>query len=140
MAIIIPVVGEVELLKRVLGISVADSDVVIKLYKNDYTPNNGTTVSNFVEPNDSYYEAITVNNSVWEITAGDISPATPTSAINQDEESPIDFIFNEYEKVYGYFVTNSNGDLLWAERFDAPIDLGQDGGTITIVPRMQLTD
>lgn len=41
--------------------------------------------------------------------------------------------------IYGYYVTNSGGSLLWIERFDIPIPMTTDGAYLVITPRLTFT-
>lgn len=60
MSLVAPDVGEVLLLSYALN-KVAQGDVKLHLYTNDYTPVEGSTISNFTECTASGYSAKTIS-------------------------------------------------------------------------------
>jgi hypothetical protein len=133
MALVVSNVGEGEMLKRVLNITVTDNDVVIRLYSNNYTPVEASVVGDFTEITATGYSAVTATPGNWVITEGD-----PTDASYPQTE----FALSSAEpEVYGYYITNSAGDiLLWSERFvDGPYVIGAGGGSIFITPKIELS-
>lgn len=126
MALVVPDVGEVELLTRML-----DSDVVMHLYTNDVDPAESNTVSTFTEAGDASYSEATLTGGSWTIeTESGVTSATYAQQ---------DFVFEGAATVYGYYVTDVAGTtLLWAERFSSSASFGSGGGTISITPTIEL--
>ena len=90
--------------------------LTMKLYSNNVTPGDGDTAATYTEVSGGGYASKPLTFANWTITAG-----TPSSA----NYSPIqEWTFtgptNAPGTIYGYFVTrNSDGKLMWAERFPA---------------------
>lgn len=131
MALLVPDVGEVEMLKRILNFS-ATGDVRIHLYANNYTPVEGSIVGNFTECSAAGYAAITLTGASWSIAT-----ATGTSEAAYAQQT---FTFTATQVVYGYYVTNSaNTIVLWAELFTGgPFNIPAGGGSVKVTPKIQL--
>lgn len=131
MALLVPDVGEVEMLKRMLNYS-ATGNVVLHLYANSYTPVEGSVVGNFTECSASGYAAITLTGSSWSIATS--SGVTTASYAAQT------FSFSAAQVVYGYYVTNAAGTIvLWAELFaSAPFNIPSGGGSVQVTPKLVL--
>jgi hypothetical protein len=125
MALLVPNVGETELLSRMLNKSTT-GDVKIHLYSDDVTPAEGDTVSSYTLITDP--AAISLTGSNWSVTDGTASYAQQT------------FTFSGSATAYGYVVTDAAGTtLLWSERFtDGPYTIPAGGGTIKITPNISL--
>lgn len=128
MALLVPDVGEVLLLRRALNHAAAD-DVVIHLYTNDHAPDEGDTVANYTEEDDASYAAVTLNS--WSVST---SGGTTTA-----EHPAVTFTFAAATTVYGYYVTDNAGTtLLWAEEFGSATTYGAGGGTLEVTPKITL--
>lgn len=127
MALLVPNVGETEMLDRILNVS-ASGDVKLHLYSDNVTPAEADTVASYTLVTDP--AAITLTGASWDTTttAGTASYAQQT------------FTYTGAGTAYGYVVTNSAGTtLLWAERFtDGPYEIPSGGGTIKITPQISL--
>ena len=121
MAIVVSNSGEVEMLTLLLA-----GNLTYHLYSNDYTPVEGSVVGNFTEATLAGYSAETITGGTWTIGTTD----NITSGSNDD----IDFILTGAGTVYGYYVTNGDGDLMWSERFTSEGTFTSEGGSITITP------
>ena len=136
MALVVPNVGEEEFLKRILNIT-SDTQVFVKLFINDYVPIETSVAADFTESVDASYVTyipFEIAGNSWTITQGD-----PTEAVFNGTGGDIDFPFASTETVYGYFLTNNTGNLLWAERFtDGPYNILVDGGVVHVIPKMSL--
>ena len=141
MALLVPATGEAEMLKRVIGLPTesVDGNVHIHLYKNDYTPVEGSVLGDFTElidATDQNYALVELIAATW----GTPSGSDPTTIAYAQQTwtflgTPATAI-----SVYGYFVTaDDNTTLLWAERFtDAPYNIPDTGGSVSITPQLQL--
>jgi len=125
MALVVPNEGEAEMLKRIVGQT--NTDLVVRLFGNDITPDENSVFGDFVYTSVTAYGA---SNSLW-VISGD-----PTEA----SYPQMSFVFEAGETVYGYFVHNAEGDkVLWAERFvDGPYVVPPTGGTVYVTPKIQL--
>lgn len=110
-----------------LGLAPA-TDKVIHLYKNDVTPSSSSVIGTFTECTEFGYAPQTLAMGDWSVALD----MTGTGAIGS--HAPITFTFTEAVTVYGYYVTDTGVNLLWAERFTMPFSLGAGGGDIGISP------
>lgn len=132
MALLVPNVGEVELLSRLLNKNAPDN-VVLHLYTNNVTPDEADVVGTYTEATAAGYSAITLTGASWSVAT-----VTGTTTASYAQQT---FTFTAAEPaVYGYYVTNNAGTvLLWAERFtDGPYAIPSGGGTIKITPKIEL--
>lgn len=130
MSISCPNAAEVLLLQYIVGVVNAGSPV-ISLYKNDLTPVEATTITDFTESTEAGYGAKTLTSASWTTT---LSGDTATAVYSQET-----FSFTTGADVYGYYITDTANALMWCERFTgAPFQLPTGGGTIAISPRVTL--
>jgi hypothetical protein len=126
MALLVPNVGEVEILTRALTFEGSK----LKLYTNDYTATETSIIGNFTECAVAGYAHKTLTGTVsggtWVISTA--SNITTASYAQQS------YAITTATSCYGYMVTNSAGTVvLWAERFTgAPFTLPAGGGTINV--------
>lgn len=129
MSLVVPDVLEVEILTEKLTPA-----LTLKLYGNDVTPSGSSSAASFNEIAGGGYTNKPLTFANWTITAG-----TPSTGVYNATQiwiftGPID----PPGSIYGYFVTrNSDGKLMWAERFPS----GQvpfspvAGSRINVLPR-----
>lgn len=129
MSLKVPDALEVEVLTTLLTPA-----LTLRLYGNNKTPANGDTTAAYTEISGGGYANKPLVFGSWTITAG--TPSTAAFAVVQvwNFTGPID----APGSIYGYYVTrNSDGKLMWAERFPpanvpfAPIA----GSRINVLPR-----
>lgn len=93
--------------------------LTLRLYKNDYTPDEESDSLDFVEANFSGYAAQAANN--WGIPFTDVDRGRINEVIH-------DFAHNGgvvSNSIYGYWLTYPDGSLAWAERNDlGPVNVG----------------
>ena len=130
MPLIVPDVGKVELLKYALK-NAASQNQILHLYSNDPTISDLTVLTDFTEVTGSGYSQISLLGSNWTV-----NPTNTTASYPEQT-----FIFSGAVLVYGYYVTNTDGDLLWCERFtNAPFSIPASGGQIAITLNITLSD
>ena len=134
MALLVPNVGEAEMLARILAVNTSPNNCVIRLYKNNKTPAEDDTTTSYTECTGAGYAPITLAGSNWSIaTVGGTTTA---------EYPQVTFTFTGAEPtIYGYYVTDSSATpkLLWAERFsDGPYAIPSGGGSVKITPKIEL--
>lgn len=127
--VVVPDVGKKQLLKFLTG-EVADIPTFIRLFKNDFTPGPATVIGDFTQADFSGYGAAATANPV---TAAALD-ASNRAVVTWD---PVTWTKNGAtgNTIYGYYVVDSTGSLLWAERFDGSIPMTVDGAFIQITPR-----
>lgn len=131
MPVVVPDSSEQYLLRVLLGIQAAPSQVVYHLFTNDYVPIESSTLSSFIELSGSLYAPLTIQTADWVVsTSGGI-----TTAIRSMYAWPI----SGGATLYGYFVTDASGTvLLWCERFSSPIVVPAGGGTLNFTGKISL--
>ncbi len=113
MSLVVPNALEVEILTQKLTPALS-----MKLYGNNATPSGSSSAASFTEIAGGGYLAKPLTFANWAITAGDPSVALYNAIQTWTFTGPI----NAPGTVYGYFVTrDSDGLLMWAERFSAAL-------------------
>lgn len=110
-------------------------DLTLKLYCNNYTPLDSSTAGSFTEASGGGYAAKTLSNGSWTVSnVGGIRQAayaqqtiTFTGALTTNTT------------VYGYFVLDADGVLVYAERFSVSFTPANNGDAMKITPVFQLS-
>lgn len=133
MALLVPDVGEVELLDKMLKDALStDEDYTLKLYKTDVTPAEGDTAGSYTEADFTGYAAKTLNRSGW---AGATTTAGTTSTSYAQQSWSMT---GTSQTIYGYWVIGvTSAVALWAEKFAASRTL-VDPSTLNLTPKMEL--
>ena len=132
MALVVPDVGEQELLKNCINNASPDNRI-IHLYTNDKVPAEGDLHTGYTAATASGYGPITLSGTNWVVNT--------SAGVTLGEYPQVTFTFTAGEPtIYGYYVTNNAVSiLLWAERFtDGPYVIPGGGGTLKITPRIAL--
>lgn len=131
MALVIPNVSEVKLLNNLLNIS-APTNTILHLYSNNLTPSSTTVIGDVTEVASGGYAAITLTSTSWTV-------ATSGGGVSTASYPEQTFNITTSATVYGYYITNLAGDLLWLERFTAaPFQLPGSGGQVLITSQLSL--
>ena len=127
--LLVPNVGEVLLLSYSLNKIAPGDTVLLKLFKNDYTPIERSVVVDFTEANTAGYSAIALAKAGWTIAT--VEGVTEDLDVTTAEQPQKTFTLTGAGSHYGYYITDeAETGLLWAERFsDAPHTLPDGGGT-----------
>lgn len=133
MALLVPDEGEVEMLKRIMGVSVAEN-LSLKLYTNAATIAEGNTSAAFTECATSGYAAIT-------LTAGGgwtCSTATGTSSATYAQQT-FTFTATTSPSVRGYYIVGAtSAKVYWAEELYASGQVFNNTDTLKITPKLEL--
>lgn len=133
MALVVPDLGEIELLTKLLINTTDTEDYIVRLYQNSYSPDNTTVVGDFTEADFTNYTAKTLARSDW---------ASPTTVGTKAESSTTTQSWTcgtTGNTVYGYYVVGStSGVCLWAEEFAASRIL-VDGDILNLLPKFTLS-
>lgn len=134
MALIVPNQGAELTLAAILN-KTAPQDLDLCLFKNDYTPVEGTTEANVTAADFTGYAVIQLTAATWTVTAG----ADPGSA-SYPEQTFTSTAGSQNQPIYGYYVKQrTSGKLVWAERFtDGPYTIVNNGDAIKVTPKITL--
>lgn len=133
MALLVPNVGEGELLGRALNEATPDN-CVLKLYQSNTTPAEADVVGTYTEATFTGYSSATLTGASWTVTEG-----APTYA-QYAQQAFTSSAGSQNQDIYGYYVTNNAGTiLLWAERFtNGPYNIANNGDEIRVTPYIEL--
>lgn len=132
MALVCPNVGEILLLKYILGIIDAGNPV-LHLYTNNVTPSDTTVKDDLVECDTVGYVPITLASSNWVVSQDGSTGLTMATFAERS------FSLTTATRLYGYYVTDTSNNLLWLEKFETVYDLPEDGGNVGISPSLNIT-
>ena len=129
MGLVVPNALEVEILTDKLN-----TPLTLRIFGNNYVPIGISLVANFTEIAGGGYLTKPLTFANWIIIAGDPSTATYNAQQIWTFTGPINAPFT----IFGYYVTrNSDGKLMWAERF--PMGLVPftpiNGSIIKVIPK-----
>ena len=131
MALVIPNVSEVTILNNMLNIA-TPTNTILHIYSNNLTPSSNTVIGDITEVTSTGYSAITLTSSSWSVSTS-VGGITTASYAEQT------FNMSTSATIYGYYVTNIAGGLLWLERFTAaPFQLPSSGGQVLITSQVSL--
>jgi hypothetical protein len=115
----------------------ASKNLSMKLYTNDYTPLQTSTTASFTSASGGGYAHIALLSGSWTVT-----PANdPSDATYAEQTYTFTGALDGSATVYGYYVVANagNGDLVWGERFATSFQPANNGDTIKITPRFQMS-
>lgn len=103
----------------------------LKLFKNDHVPASDDVNADYTEANFSGYASVALGD--WN-----------AAFLNTDDKGEIDadpasFVHNgggTSNTIYGAYVVDNAGDVIYAERFDAPRVMSANGDTIPYTARL----
>lgn len=120
--------GEIVMLEALVN-KTAPQDLVLRLFKNNYTPVNTTTEANVIEADFVGYSGITLTPASWVSLVG--APSSIAFAQRTFMSAAV-----QDQSIYGYYVTQAvSGKLVAAERFsDGPYRILQVGDPVKVTP------
>lgn len=132
MALVYTTTGANKTLIQYLG----SGNLTLRLFTNNYTPVVTSLNNMFTDAAGGNYAAITLDKNSWTTALnGNISEST------QNEQT---FTFTGNltgnAAVYGYFITDANNAAIWAERFGNNFTPTNNGDTIKITPKLQMSN
>jgi len=118
--------GEDLALKALLN-HTAGQNLVLRLFRNDQTPVDTHTASDYTEANFTGYANVTLTGSSWSVSGGLASYAQQAFTSSAGSQN---------QNVYGYYMTQtSSGLLVYAERFtNGPYNIADNGDVIRVTP------
>ena len=133
MALVVCNAGEVKLLTTAIKTALSvDESFTLRLYKNNYTPLATSVVGDFTEADFTGYTSKTLTRAGWN-AASSVS-GTGTIVFGTAQTWTCGASGNT---VYGIYVRDGSGDLVWAEKF-ASARVLTDTDTVTYTPQCTL--
>ena len=109
------------------------NNLTLRLFCNDVTP--AQTGISYSEATGGGYAAKTLTNGSWTVaTAND-----PSDAVYAEQTFTFTGALTTNTTVYGYYVTDADNTVLWAETLTAPFTPANNGDNIKITPKFQLS-
>lgn len=106
----------------------------INLFNNSHSCSSTTTTSNLVTATFSGY------------SQGTLSGLSVAGSLDGFNRAVASWSANTWTKsgatgntIYGYWVSDSSGNLLWCETFDTPVPMSVDGAYLVITPKFTFT-
>lgn len=132
--LLVPNVGEVQLLKFALGVDASENQT-LKLFASNTTPAEGDTAGTYTAATGGGYADKTLTKTSWSVanaggtTTGEYAEQTYTFT------GPL----TTNPDIYGYFVISASGGiLLWAERAGSTFTPANNGDTYKVTPKITL--
>lgn len=135
MSLILTDVGAQVLLAKAFNTT---KDLTLRLFTNDITPTDAFVQSDFTEAAGGGYTAIPLSSDAIVSVVG-----TAPNAIAQAAYTQVSFNFTgaltTNGSVYGYYVTNTAGQVIFAERATAPYIPANNGDALLLTPIFKLS-
>ncbi len=137
MSITLADVGADEILKTYFNNTrpVGGNDLTLKLFTNDITPADTDTAATYTEASGGGYAAKTLTNGSWTITVAN----DPSDAVYAEQVWTFTGPLTGSATIYGYFVVDADGTLIYAERLGQSFTPSQNGDQLKITPKFQLS-
>lgn len=119
----------------------------LKLFSNNMTAADTDVASGYAEASGGGYVSKALSNGSWSVSTTSNPPeavytaqtwifdSTLTTAVYNSGSSGV----TATTSIYGYYIVNDNGLLLWAEQMDSPFTPSISGDRLTITPRFSLS-
>lgn len=135
MALVLTDVGADELLKIVFNNdrATAGNNLTLRLFVNNVTP--AQTGISYTEAAGGGYSAITLTMGSWTVTTGN----DPSDAVYAQQTFTFTGALTTNPTVYGYYVTDADGVIMWAEKFTTSFTPADNGDNIKITPKFQIS-
>lgn len=111
------------------------NNLTLKLFATNVTPADTSTAGSFTEADGGGYAAKELTAASWTIT-----PANdPSDAVYAEQTFTFTGALTTNGTVYGYFVVDADGVLIFAELLAATFTPANNGDTLKITPKFQLS-
>lgn len=132
--LLVPDVGEVQLLKFALGVDASENQT-LKLYATNITPAEGDTAGTYTAAAGGGYADKTLTKTSWTVSTS----AGVTTGSYAAQTYTFTGALTTNPTIYGYFVVSATGGiLLWAELAAATFTPASNGDTYTVTPKIEL--
>lgn len=131
--LLVPDVGEVQLLKFALGVD-ASEDQTLDLFVSNTTPAEGDTAGTYTIATGGGYAAKTLTKTSWSVATA----SGTTTASYAEQTYTFTGALTTNPDIYGYRVKSASGGiLLWAERASVIFTPANNGDTYKVTPKLE---
>jgi hypothetical protein len=139
MALVLADVGADQILKSYFNKTqpAGGNNLTLRLFVNNVTPNatGGDTAATYTEAAGGGYAAVTLTAGSWTVT-----PANdPSDAIYAQQTFTFTGPLTTNTTIYGYYVTDGDGVLIFSERAGSSFQPANNGDTYKITPKFQMS-
>lgn len=137
MALVLADVGADEILKAYFNNSfpATTKDLTLKLFTSNTTPADTDTAATYTEASGGGYAAKTLTNGSWSFN----SVNDPSKVSYAEQTFTFTGPLTGNATVYGYYVVNADGVLIFAERFGTPFTPANNGDNIKVTLNFELS-
>lgn len=135
MALNVPDAGADAFLNRMLKnvFPAGGANQTLKLFVNNVTPADADVANTYTEASGGNYANVALATSNWTVgTAGGIKEAS---------QNAVTWTFNgaltTNPTIYGYYVIDADGVLLWSEKFSNTFTPANNGDQLSVTPKFQ---
>lgn len=114
---------------------VSGVDLTLRLFCNNITPARGDVLGNYTEANGGGYAAKALSQGSWTV-----NPANgPRDAVYAEQTFTFTGELTTNKDIYGYFVTDADSNVVWAEKFGTLFHPYNNGDQLLVTPRVQMS-
>lgn len=132
MTLVVPNQGEQILLDAATG-KTAASALTLRLFSNNFTPVAASVEGDVNEVAGGGYAAVALTAGNWVTT-----PGSPTSSAYPQVTFTFTGATNAPGTIYGYYITNASGALIYAERLSSVFTPAANGDSVKVTPTITL--
>lgn len=130
MSLVICTAGQIHLLTLMLQTALSvDEPFSLHLFNNNVTPSSSSSAGTFTETTFAGYSSVSLARASW-VTPTTVSEAAQTQYTNSGVTWDCT---GSGDTIYGAYVLNGSGGLVWAEAFSTPRTLA-NGDTLNYTP------
>jgi hypothetical protein len=111
------------------------NNLTLKLFCTDVTPADTNTAGTYTECTGGGYASKTLTNGSWTVSTGN----DPSDAVYAEQTFTFTGVLTTNTTIYGYFVVDADGTLIWAEKLGSTFTPANNGDNVKITPKFQLS-
>lgn len=137
MALVLADIGADEFLKVYFNNDrpAGGNNLTLKLFATNVTPADTDTAGTYTEANGGGYSSKTLTNGSWTVSTGN----DPSDAVYAEQTFTFTGPLTTNTTIYGYFVVDADGTLVWAEKFATSFTPTNNGDQLKLTPKFQLS-
>lgn len=111
------------------------NNLTLKLFVTDVTPADTSVAGDFTEATGGGYSAKTLTNGSWTVSSAN----DPSDAVYAEQTFTFTGALTTNGTIYGYYVVDADGVLIWAEKFSTTFTPANNGDQLKLTPKFQLS-